>query len=164
MGEEEIGNTQPSHLFQCVFNVHSPEPQTCRGSLGRRSSSPSCLQRLKKATTKNKNNNQKIKKKEKKKKNKEKKRVISWPLLQTPERGGGSVPLGLPASCRDDLRTRGGWHLSLALRGAVRCGVVVGGCGSGHVAEAVGTGQGVCHTLHTSGPSRGTAGPSGPGQ
>lgn len=99
-----------------------------------------------------------------KKKHKEIKRVISCPLLRTPERGGGSVPLGLPGSCQADLRARGGWRLSPALRGGVRRGTLVGGCGSGHVAEAVGTGQGVCHTLHTSGPSRGTAGPSGPGQ
>lgn len=40
-------------------------------------------------------------------------------------------------------------------------GVVLVGCGSGCVAKVMGTSQGVCHAPHTSGPSRGAAGPSG---
>lgn len=47
---------------------------------------------------------------------------------------------------------------------ALRYGVVVVSCGSGRAATGINTGQGVCHAPHTSGPSRGTAGPSGPGQ
>lgn len=63
-------------------------------------------------------------------------------------------------SCRADL-----WaHRALLLSPASRDGVVMVGCGSGRVASVTDTGQGVCHTPHTSGPSRGTAGPSGPGQ
>lgn len=59
--------------------------------------------------------------------------------------------LGLQGSCWADL-----WALrALLLPPALRCGVVFVGSGSGQVAKAIDTGQGVCHAPHTSGPSRG---------
>lgn len=100
----------------------------------RRSSSPSCFAKVKdKAKMKNKQKNPK-----KERKPKKKKRGTPWPLLQTPERVGDSgclgVPSGSPAFCL-----------------ALQDGTVLVGCGSAHMAETVGTGQGVCHAPHKQG-------------
>lgn len=119
VGGEEIGNTQPSRLFQCVFNIHSPEPQMCLGELGKAFLITIVFAKVKKSN--NKKQKQTIQKNQKKKKKTQKKRVISWPLLQTPERGGGLVHLGLRVSCQADLWTHRGWLLSPAFR----CGGVV---------------------------------------
>lgn len=84
----------PSRLFQCVFNIHSPEPQPHLGEPGKAFLITIMFAKVKKSKDKktktSKQTNKKIKKEKKKKK-----RVLSWPLLQTPERGGGSVGLGL---------------------------------------------------------------------
>lgn len=110
------------------------------GSLARDSSSPSCLQRLKKAKTKKQAN----KKNQKRKKEKKRKRVLSWPLLQTLRGEMAPCAWGSPGSCQADLWAR----RALLLSPASRCGVVVIGCRSGHVAKVVGTGQGVSHPAH----------------
>lgn len=80
----------PSRLFQCVFNIHSPEPQPHLGEPGKAFLITIMFAKVKKSKEKNKN-----KQTNKKSKKKKKKRVLSWPLLQTPERGGGSVGPGL---------------------------------------------------------------------
>lgn len=144
----------PSRLFQCVFNIHSPEPQPHLGEPGKAFLITIMFAKVKKSKEKNKNKQTNKKSKKKKKK--------SYPGLCFKPLRGEVAPWvrGSLGSCQADLWAR----RAVLLCPALQCGVVLVGCGSGHVAKAVGTGQGVCHTLHTSGPSRGTAGPSGPGQ
>lgn len=66
VGGEEIGNTQPSRLFQCVFNIHSPEPQMCLGELGKAFLITIVFAKVKKSN--NKKQKQTIQKNQKKKK------------------------------------------------------------------------------------------------
>lgn len=149
----------PSRLFQCVFNIHSPEPQPHLGEPGKAFLITIMFAKVKKSKDKKTKTSKQTKKNQKRKKEKKKE---SYPgLCFKPLRGEvAPCPWGSPGSCQADLGARG----AVLLCPALQCGVVLVGCGSGRVAKAVGTGQGVCHTLHTSGPSRGTAGPSGPGQ
>lgn len=111
MGGEEIGNTHPQlSISVCVCNIHSPEPQTCLGEPGKAFLITIVFAKVIKCKEKKNKKEKKYSKKEKKKKPTKKNTESSpWPLLQTPKRGGGSVCLGFPGSCRADL-----WAQSLA--------------------------------------------------
>lgn len=147
VGERKREALTPSRLFQCVCNIHSPDHRCVWGS--RRSSSPSCFAKVK-DKAKMKNKHKKIQKKRKPKKKREVPPGLCFKHLR------GKVTLGAWGFPLGPQSLPFVWHCRMA-----QCWV---GCGSGHVAETVGAGQGVCHAPHTSGPSRGAAGRSGPGQ
>lgn len=139
VGGEAIGNTFPSvHLTFIAYNH-----RRVWGSLARRSSSPSCLQRFKKQKSKKKKN---IKIFFFKKRNKD----SSPGLYFRFEVGGNSMCLGLAMGPQ-----------SLAIIPSVAVWQVFVGCGFWPPREMNGTGEGLCHAPHTSGPSGGVAGPSG---
>lgn len=99
------------------------------GSLARRSSSPSCLQRLKKAKTKNK---QKKNPQKRKKKKQQKKRKSSPSLCSQPPIGDAAPSAwGTQGRCLADLSSP-----------ALQCDVALADCGSGRMATVIGTGQG----------------------
>lgn len=139
VGGEEIGNTQPQlSVPVCVLTFAAPNHRHIWGCLARRSSSPSCLQRLKKANNNNKKQN---KNKQTKKIQKKEERKESHPGFYFKPPRGEVAPCAWASlgSHQADL-----WaHRALFLSSALQCGMVLVGYGSGRVAKAVGTGQGV---------------------
>lgn len=120
-----------------MFNIHSPEPQTHLGLPGKAFLITIVFANVKKSKQKNKNKNRQTKKIQKKEERKKK----SHPgFYFKPPRGEVALcAWASPGSHQADL-----WaHRALLLSPALQCGMVLVGCGSGRVAKAVGTGQGV---------------------
>lgn len=131
------------HIPQCAFNIHSLQPQTCLGEPGKAFLVTIVFAKVQKT---------KIKKKKTikifffKKRNKD----SSPGLYFRFEVGGNSMCLGLAMGPQ-----------SLAIIPSVAVWQVFVGCGFWPPREMNGTGEGLCHAPHTSGPSWGVAGPSG---